>query len=331
MKAKAMRVGYVPLTDALPLFVAHRLGYYADHGISVDLVEMHSWAQMRDALIYGQIDAGHCLPGIPLASQAGLFGEQTRLACALTLNHFGNAITLSNSLCDALNSQKDLGRALQQISAQRRSDERKLTFGSVFPLSKHEFELRHWLRSCQLNPDVDVSLVVVPPPLVARALQAGTIDGFCVGEPWSSLAVSQGLGEVIVTSRKLALPGTEKVLAAPAEKLQSTEHRALMLSLIAACEWLENIQNRCKASLWLGEEIGLDNDLLAPGLFASADSADDRHIQFSGINRPDRCHARWLIEQIEKNVQGAQFADPEKIIQKAFRSDIYDRLTAALA
>lgn len=324
--AMLLRVGYVPLTDALPLFVAEREGFYAQNDLRIELVAMRSWAQMRDALILGQVDAGHCLPGIPLASQAGLFGDQVRLACAMTMNHFGNAITLSQDLYDVLNRQNNFSDALVRACGAQHTGKRKLSFASVYPVSKHEFELRHWLRSFGLNPDLDVNLLVIPPPLVAEALKNGQIDGFCVGEPWSSLAVSQGLGQVVATSRSLDLPGTEKVIAVQQDFIETETHAALIRSLVSACDWLESKHNRQQAREWLAEALKLQADVLQPGLFAINGENQDRHMQFSGINRPDRWHARWLLGQIEMNMPQASLGDAEQASVHAFRSDIYDHI-----
>ncbi len=325
----SLRVGYVPLTDALPLFVAQRLGLYADHGLEVELVAMRSWAQMRDALVFGQIQAGHCLPGIPLASQAGLFGPQPELACALTLNHFGNGITVSRRLLDGARGQEGLSEALLHACAVARRQGRKLRFASVYPVSKHEFELRHWLHSVGLQPDSDVELVVIPPPLVNQALQDEQIAGFCVGEPWNALAVSRQLGQVVATSRSLGLPGTEKVLATRVDHLDTAVHHALIKSLLAACEWLGDPGNRRGAGPWLAQALDLPQDMLEPGLFEHASTQDDRYMDFAGINRPDRWHARWLVGQIEVSRNGARLGDAGQISRRAFRSDVYDQVIAA--
>lgn len=321
-------LGYVPLTDALPLFVAERLQLFAEHGLRVRLEAMPSWARLRDALLIGEVDAAHCLAGIPLAAQAGLYGPGADLACALTLNHFGNAITLYRPLAEQLAGGAGMTASLRRKALAERDGPRPLTFASVFPVSKHEFELRHWLRNLDVDPDHDVKLLVIPPPLVARALQDRQIDGFCVGEPWNSLAVHQGIGQVVETSRSLGLPGTEKVLATRSDWLEHPDHLALIRALREACQWLDQLDHRPKALGWLAATLDLDPAHLRPGLLGSPDqlfAGESSMVRFSGINCPDDWHARWLLGQMEHNLSMPAFRDPEAICRRAFRADIHAR------
>ena len=322
----AVRLGYMPLVDALPLFAASYLGMYGEYGLKVDLVPMRSWAQVRDALLLGQIDAAHCLPGIPLASQAGMFGDSDDLACALTLNHYGNAITLSRSLHAELMATGNFDAALVRRALARRDTERPMTFASVFPVSKHEFELRHWLRQAGLTPGYDVNLLVIPPPMVVRALKERQIDGFCVGEPWNTRAVHEGVGTVVSSSRSLALPGTEKVLATSSSWLNTPEHLALVASLRDTCAWLDAPQHRQLACDWLADGLQVDRAWLEPSLLEHSQVLGTAHpfVRFSGINRPDEGHARWLIGQIQSNLSLARRLDAAAISKRSFRADIYD-------
>lgn len=316
-------VAYIPLSDSLPLLVARDRGYFAQENLTVCLRPLRSWAQVRDALMVGEVQAAHCLAGIPLAAQAGLFGRRVPLATALTLNHFGNAITLSRRLCDEFDAgTRSFGAALRHSALRRRDSVRPLTLASVFPISKHEFELRHWLRGHGLDPDYDVNLVVVPPPLVDRALQAGQIHGFCVGEPWNSLAQHSGSGKIVATSQSLGLPGTEKVLAVHANWLQDPAHHALIRALLAACRWLAQVENQTAAANCLGREIGVDPALLAPDLAAP------RPV-FSLINCPDLSHASWLLQQMRSSGLQLPAAELSDIAARAFRPDVHREVLAA--
>lgn len=326
--SRNINLGYVPLNDALPLFAAQHLGLYEQQDLSVTLRPMKSWAQLRDALLLGDLDAAHCLAGIPLASQAGLYGPHADLACALTLNHFGNTITLHRPLARELAEEENFAAALRRRAHADRDGPRPLTFASVFPVSKHEFELRHWLRGMDLDPDRDVRLLVIPPPLVAQALRDRQIDGFCVGEPWSSLAAQQGIGEVVATSQHLQLPGTEKVLATRSEWLEAPEHLALIQALLEACTWLDaEPANRIQAVDWLADALDLPDQHLRPGLLGEGEilGANAEHfVRFAGVNRPDAWHARWLLGQMENNLSTPPFRDSPGICQRAFRADVFD-------
>ncbi len=321
-----LKLSYIRLCDAAPVIVARSLGLFSDEKLRVDLIALSSWAETRDRLITGDIHAAHCLAGIPLAAQAGLFGPNAALATAFTLNHFGNALTLAPALVEA-------GDALREFARQRRAQGRPLTLAAVFPVAKHQYELRHWLRQRGLDPETDVRLVVMPPPLVAAALRKGTLDGFCVGEPWNTRAVLDGSGVAVATSRSLALPGTEKVLAVRSDWLEDAAHAALLRALHRATQWLAEPLNRVAASELLAPYLGRPPEELLPALSghfqfrrdAAAQSVPD-FVRFHGINCPEPAHARWYLEQMQAAGQLPHQSVLDDIVRRAFRPDIYQHV-----
>ncbi len=326
----AIRVGYVPLTDALPLLIARDMGFASAEGITLDLKIMGSWAQIRDSLLTGQVHAAHCLPGIPLSAQAGLYGSAPGLATAFTLNHFGNAITVDRRMIDDAVTIEQLGDRLRKLTDSALARGRPLTFASVFPVSKHEFELQYWLRTLGVTPGTELQLVVIPPPQVAEALESGRIDGFCAGEPWNSLAVSHGVGRIVSNSQALGLPGTEKVLAVQESWLQAEEHMALLRSLDRSCNWLADLANRRQAADLLATTLDIEPEIAAQALLDDVPQLDSTHrgqfVVFHGINRPDPRHAAWLLDQIQLSTGGMDaLIAPDRISRRAFRQDIYDQ------
>ncbi len=325
----AVRVGYVPLTDALPLLISREMGFAQAEGIQLELMTMGSWAQIRDSLLTGQVHAAHCLPGIPLSAQAGHYGSAPGLATAFTLNHYGNAITVDRRMFDDEVSLDRLGDRLRRVTDATLARGRPLTFASVFPVSKHEFELQYWLRTLGVTPGTELQLVVIPPPLVAEALESGRIDGFCAGEPWNSLAASHGVGRIVSSSKALGLPGTEKVLAVQESWLSTEEHKALLRSLDAACRWLSSREHRVQAADLLANALNIDPRIASHALLDEPPLVDHaafgRFVAFDGINRPDRRHAAWLLDQI-RLTSGEPKTDitPDNICRRAFRNDIYD-------
>ncbi|MEK6806187.1 MAG: CmpA/NrtA family ABC transporter substrate-binding protein [Pseudomonadota bacterium] len=321
-----LRLGYIRLCDAAPLVVACTLGLFADEKLRVELIALSSWAEVRDRLITGDVQASHCLAGIPLAAQAGLFGPNADLATAFTLNHFGNALTLSPALAAA-------GGELQEIARQRRAQGRPLTLAAVFPVAKHQYELRHWLVTQGLDPETDVRMVVTPPPLVAAALRRGNLDGFCVGEPWSTRAILEGSGVAVATSRSLGLPGTEKVLAVRSDWLEDPAHAALLRALHRATQWLAEPLNRVAATELLAPYLGRPPEELLPALtgrFSTHANAEaqpiDDFVRFHGINSPEPAHALWYLEQMQAAGQLPHQLPLEDIVQRAFRPDIHQRV-----
>lgn len=192
-----LTLGMLPLNDAAPLVVARERGFFAAHGLDVTLHVESSWAGLRDAMQLGLLDGAQMLPLMPLASTLGLDGRPTPMLSALTLNLGGNAITVSNALYasmqaagpEAMVQAPISARALAAVVRQRRAaGQPALRFASVYPFSSHHYQLRYWLAEGGVDPDRDLELRVVPPPLVAEQLEAGWLDGYCVGEPWKRTA-----------------------------------------------------------------------------------------------------------------------------------------------
>ncbi|HVT34723.1 MAG TPA: CmpA/NrtA family ABC transporter substrate-binding protein [Nevskiaceae bacterium] len=330
---KKTRLGYLRLCDAAPLIVARGLGCYAQAGLRVELVPLKSWAEVRDRLMLGDIHAAHCLAGIPLAAQAGLFGPEAKLATAFTLSHSGNAITLATPLAQLFRTGRD---AFAALARERSAQGRPLTFASVFPVSKHEYELRHWWAGLGLAPE-DMRLVVVSPAETAPSLHSGRIDGYCVGEPWNTRAIVEGWGEAVTTSAQLGLPGTEKVLAVDAGWLKAPEHAALLQALTLAADWLADAANAESAMELLAPYAGRPLRELRAAICGefrtqrnAVPAAAEPFLRFDrGINRPNTAHGLWYLQQMRAADQLDPAVRMEEVCARAFRADVYDELIGA--
>ena len=210
-------VGFIPLIDCAPLLFAEVLGLYERHGLEVELRREVSWSNIRDKLAVGLLDAAHMLSPMPLATTLGIDSVNVPMIAAMTLHLNGNSITLSNGLWreigeaapefagDNLPAGAPLDvRALAAVVARRARDGRPpVTLASVFTYSSHNHLLRLWLASGGIDPDRDVRLTVVPPPHMVAHLSGGTIDGYCVGEPWNQQSASLGIGRIAASSRQI--------------------------------------------------------------------------------------------------------------------------------
>jgi ABC-type nitrate/sulfonate/bicarbonate transport system substrate-binding protein len=252
---KILRIGYVPLTDAALLHVAKAQYFAAARGIEIELVPDSSWANIRDKLVAGHFDAAHMLAPAAIAVSLGIGQIEAPLVAPVALGLNGNAITVSQELFKLLQqeAQGDIAdprvsaMALATIVARRRAaGEAPLTFGHVFPFSSHHYQLRLWLRAGHLDPDEDVRLVVVPPPFMVWTLRKGQLDGFCVGEPWNSLAVAAGAGTILHQGPDIVRDCPEKVLAFRAEWARShrDDVRALAGAVVDASRWAAAPGNR---------------------------------------------------------------------------------------
>ena len=263
----SLRVGYVPLADAALLIAAQRKGFAESHGLSLDLVRETSWANIRDKLALGYFDAAHRLAPAAIACSLGLGQVRAPLLAAVGLGLNGNAITVSSALYDELSqfAQGDLGdplasaRALRAVATARRLRNRPpLSFAHVFPFSSHHYQLRIWMRAGGVDPDNDVTLLVLPPPYMARSLEMGQVDGFCVGAPWNSVAVEAGAGLILHPCCEIVRDCPEKVLAMRVDWSESTEgaQDLLVKAISDASRWCCDPANREGLATLLANEFG---------------------------------------------------------------------------
>ena len=284
-----IRIGVLALTDSAPFVVARHLDFFHAENLTVHLVQQPSWATLRDKLAFGEIDAAHMLSPMAIALHLGLGGSPRKNVVApMVLNRGGNAITVNKPLADVLAGLvggQTLGSVLR---AGRLRGERPMVLGTVFPFSMHTLQLRRWLRLNDVDPDVDVRVEVVLLVRMVAALQAGLIDAFCVGEPYNSLAVGQGLGTIVATSNSLWPNAPEKVLGCTQAWAEANPQAlaGLVRALRRACEWLEGgMENRKQAAAWLSnsDHVNLPQNVLETALLASA-SGSGPFIQFDGLD-----------------------------------------------
>lgn len=239
---RALRVGFIPLTDAAPLLVAQEMGFFARHHVRVELSREVGWATIREKIVYGELDAAHAPAPMLWDVKLGLGSAPCPVLTPLILNLNGNAITLSERLY--AEGARDAA-SLRELVRSRRG-ERRVTLGVVFQFSSHHLILRDWLVAAGINPERDVRIVVVPPAQMFRNLTAGTIDGYCVGEPWNSLAVRAGAGWCPMWSAAFAPGHVEKVLMVTQRFVNAHAdlHARLLVALFEAAAWCEEPQNR---------------------------------------------------------------------------------------
>ncbi len=253
-----IRIGYIRLLDAAPIIVACELGLLKKEGIEIELHRQLGWASLEHKLALGELDAAHMLGPLPLAVNAGVAEARGHLVALRALSYMGNAITLSNELRQrGVESAEDLR---YEIRSQRSS--RRYTFGHVAPFSSHHFLLRTWLRSGGIDPDKDVNLVVIPPGQAVRTIRAGVVDGYCVGEPWNSLAVMEGIGWCPVWSQDIEAGHIEKVIAFPGAWYQ--ENTALATALLDAIEEAGRYCEQAENKAGVASMIAHDNYLGVP-------------------------------------------------------------------
>lgn len=290
-----VKLGFMPLDDAAGLIAAKALGFFADEGLDVELSREASWATIRDKVAVGALDGAHMLAPMVLAQSLGIGSEATPMIAPLALAADGAAITLSTRL--GLGAGPSAVGLAELVARRREMGSSPLTFSVVFPFSTHNYLLRLWMAQAGLDPDRDVRIVVAPPPRMAELLAGGVIEGFCVGEPWSAVAVDAGVGVVAARAAAIAPRAPDKVFATTRAWAGENPEalQALLRALLRGLEWADAPENRKTLATLLAEpaHIGVPADVIAAGL---------RHVVFhrDGVARPDPALAAWLIAQMQR-------------------------------
>lgn len=328
-----LRIGFVPLIDCAIPVIAREKGFAEEEGLHLDLVRENAWAAARDKVAYGVLEASHMLAGVPIASTLGLGGAAVAMVAPVALGLGGNAITVSTNLYrrmveadpEAMAGPRGTSaRALRRVIAGSRE---KLSFATVFPYSTHAYELRAWLVAGGVDPDRDVNLGVIAPPRMASHLEAGWIDGYCVGEPWNLRAAARGTGVIVATKADIWPDSPEKVLALRGEWAEANRETvaALVRALVRAAQWADVPANREELAALLARPdlVGGAADVLRTALLP-ASGGMERHVFFrrdATVPWPDK--AEWLIAQMVRWGQTTAPADPAAVAASVFRCDLY--------
>lgn len=281
--------GFIKLTDMAPLAIAQELGYFEEEGLFVTIEAQSNWKNILDRVIDGQLDGAHMLAGQPIAAGAG-FGRQAELVTSYSMDLNGNGITVSNEVWKKMKPQvpKDAaGKPIHPIKAdalapvikEYRESGMPFKMGMVFPVSTHNYEIRYWLAAAGIHPgfytadniqgqvEAEVLLSVTPPPQMPATMEAGTIYGYCVGEPWNQQAVFKGIGVPVTTNWDIWKNKPEKVFAMTKKFVAENPNTAVAVTkaLIRAGKWLDEPGNRAKAVGILSrpEYVGADSVVIA--------------------------------------------------------------------
>ncbi|WP_341235447.1 CmpA/NrtA family ABC transporter substrate-binding protein [uncultured Sulfitobacter sp.] len=357
-----LTVGFIKLTDMAPLAVAYENGYFEDEGLFVTLEAQANWKVLLDGVIDGQLDGAHMLAGQPLAATIG-YGTKAHIITPFSMDLNGNAITVSNEIWEKMKPnvpKMDDGRPQHPISASAlkpvvedyKDQGIPFNMGMVFPVSTHNYELRYWLAAGGLQPGyysdqdisgqigADVFLSVTPPPQMPATMEAGTIFGYCVGEPWNQQAVFKGIGVPVITDYQLWKNNPEKVFGISAEFAKENPNTTLAMTkaLIRAAIWLDENENANRPEavemLSRSEYVGADYEVIANSMTGTFEfeKGDKREIpDFNVFFRhnatyPYYSDAIWYLTQMRRWGQIAEPKSDEWFVDTAkevYRPDLY--------
>jgi ABC-type nitrate/sulfonate/bicarbonate transport system substrate-binding protein len=338
---RALTVGFMRLTDSAPLVFALETGLFARYGLDVELVREVSWANLRDKLVVGKLDAAHLLAPLPMMTSYGAGGIRANLLTGLALGANGNAITIARELYGSLDVDASAGAAAvaRALGARLRDAPAPaaLTFATVHLFSMHTFELRMWLGAAGLDPDRDARIIVLPPEQMCDSLRRGVIDGYCVGEPWNTRAVQEGIGAIAAAGRDIWNGAPEKVLGVTTtwHGRHPATHLRLRLALLESCRALDDAANRVAVAAMLARPEYLDLPIatLLPSLTGRLVHARDEASRcipdFHEFARhqsafPWRSHAAWMVRS-SGVLLGKPIPDEQcqALVQQCYRPDLY--------
>lgn len=366
-----LKFGFIKLTDMAPLAIAYEKGYFEDEGLYVTLEAQANWKVLLNGVIDGQLDGAHMLAGQPLAATIG-YGTKAHIVTPFSMDLNGNGITVSNEVWEdllPLLPKQDDGKPVHPIKADYlkqvvdgyKDEGRAFKMGMVFPVSTHNYELRYWLASGGIHPgyyapesgdtsgtlEADALLSVTPPPQMPATMEAGTIDGYCVGEPWNQQAVFKGIGVPVITDYEIWKNNPEKVFGMTKEFTEAYPNTSVRVvkALIRAAKWLDadNNANRPEAVKYLSQPnyVGADYKVIANSMTGTFEyeKGDKREVpDFNVFFRhnatyPYYSDAVWYLTQMRRWGQISE-AKPDswfdQVARSVYQPEIYELAAAEL-
>jgi nitrate/nitrite transport system substrate-binding protein len=289
---KDLKVGFIPITCATPIIMAAPLGFYAKHGLNVEVVKTAGWAVIRDKTINKEYDASHMLAPMPIAISLGLGAQPIPFAVPAIENINGQGITL----------------AIKHKDRRDPRDWKGMKFAIPFDYSMHNYLLRYYLAEHGLDPDTDVQLRSVPPPEMVANLRADNIDGFLAPDNICQRAIYDGVGFLHILSKEIWDGHPCCSFAASREFIASSPNSfaALTRAIVDATAYASKAENRKQ----IAEAIAPANYINAPvtvleqvltGTYADGlggIKTDARRVDFDPF--PWQSFAVWMLTQMKR-------------------------------
>lgn len=341
------RLGFIALTDSAPLIVAKEKGLFAKYGMpDVEVLKQASWAGTRDNLELGSqgngIDGAHILTPMPYLMTTGKITKQPLPMYILArLNTNGQAISIANTYAD-LKVGTD-SAPLKQAFAQAKSQGKDLKAAVTFPGGTHDLWMRYWLAAGGIDPNGDISTIVVPPAQMVANMKVGTMEAFCVGEPWNAQLVSQKLGYTAFVTGELWKDHPEKAFALRADWVDQNPKaaKALTMAVLEAQQWCDNAENKAEMCEIISKREWLKinaQDILGRSQgkidYGTGKTADDSPLLMKfwsdNASYPFKSHDLWfLTEDIRWGYLPAD-TDTAALVDKVNREDIWREAAKAL-
>jgi nitrate/nitrite transport system substrate-binding protein len=330
-----LKFGIIALTDCSPIVIAHEKGLFKKYGIESTVSKGANWAAIRDSLSSGDIQGTHMLLGMPIASTMGLLGSPKKpMVIPWILNRNGQSISLKNGFKGKVQADP---KALKPFVDKAKSLGEPLTFAMTFPPGTHAMWTRYFLGAGGINPDKDISLIVIPPPQMVANMKIGKMDGFCVGEPWNARLISDGIGYTGINTQDIWKDHPEKVCAFTAEFADKNPKtvKAVLKALHEASVWLDKLENRPEQAEIVSKPtyINCPKETILPRLLGDYDLGDGRKIKDPNYmiyserncNYPQPKYAVWWLTQFRRWGMVTGAPDYAGVAKSVMRTDIYEQ------
>ncbi|MCD6024289.1 MAG: transporter substrate binding protein (nitrate) [Fibrobacteria bacterium] len=335
------KLGFIALTDFAPLAIAKEKGFFAKHGVpDVEVLKQASWGATRDNLELGSgsggIDGAHILTPMPYAMTLGLNTKGNKPVPMYILAR----LNLNNQAISVAEKYKDIGlkqdaSVLKNVALKAKGRGAPLKVAMTFPTGTHNYWIRYWLAAGGIDPDKDVTTIVIPPPQMVANMRVGNMDAFCVGEPWNQQLINQKIGYTAMQTQEIWKDHPEKAFAMRKDWVDKNPEaaKAILKAVMEAQMWCDKPENAEELAKILSSKNWINcqvSDLL-PRLKGETDYGDGRakkkgefmkfwrdHASF-----PYKSHDKWFLAETRRWGFLPNGVDYDKVVNAVNRSDLW--------
>jgi nitrate/nitrite transport system substrate-binding protein len=348
-ETRKVTLGFIALTDAAPLIIAREKKLFDKYGITdANIVKQASWGTTRDNIVLGSaaggIDGAHILTPLPYQISLGTVTPENKpvpMHILARLNYDCQGISVAKEFIDT-GARLD-ARPLKEAFAKKRAAGRDVKCAMTFPGGTHDLWIRYWLAAAGIDPDKDVSTIVVPPPQMVANMKVGNMDAFCVGEPWNEQLVNQGIGYTACTTGELWKNHPEKSLGLRADWVEKHPRAAMgvLMAVLEAQQWCDSMENKAEMSTILGKRqwFNVPSADIVNRIKGDVNYGDGRKVQGTDLlmkfwrehaSYPFRSHDLWFLTENQRWGRLPADLDTKAIIARVNREDMWREAAKAL-
>jgi nitrate/nitrite transport system substrate-binding protein len=341
VETNKVTLGFIALTDSSPLIIAKEKKFFDKYGITdANIAKQASWGTTRDNMVLGSgaggIDGAHILTPMPYAMTLGLNTKGNKPVPMYILAR----LNLNNQAISVAEKYKDIGlkkdaSILKNIAAKAKTRGAPLKFAMTFPTGTHNYWIRYWLAAGGIDPDKDVTTIVIPPPQMVANMRVGNMDAFCVGEPWNQQLINQKIGYTAMQTQEIWKDHPEKAFTMRKDWVDKHPEaaKAILKAIMEAQMWCDKPENAEELAKILAQKNWINcqvSDLL-PRLKGETDYGDGRpkkkgefmkfwrdHASF-----PYKSHDKWFLAETRRWGFLPNGVDYDKVVDAVNRSDLW--------